>query len=205
MRIKTVCARFVNKITYICTLKPNIVKSTFNPMRYFLHIITLFLIATFTLAMLSSCNNNAQQNDDNNTVQPLPAAPPAEVTTVPLTTVDFEHELVSNGRISARMVAEVRFQTSEIITEIFVRNGDRVATYHARYPQWRRSVSVSRWEEDISQEHLFIKNTLMHIKNTKYFFQNLNITITPLANFYMSSKDYFSNPTVFSNLQSRIC
>ena len=95
-------------------------------MRYFLHIIAIFIIATLSLAMIYSCNGGNQQADAENTMQQLPPAPPTEVTTVPLTTVDFEHELVSNGRISARMVAEVRFQTSEIITEIFVRNGDRV-------------------------------------------------------------------------------
>ena len=94
-------------------------------MKYFQHIATIFLTVSLTLTTLSSCNGN-RQSDDSNRVQPLPPAPPAAVTTVPLTTIDFEHELVSNGRVSARMVAEVRFQASEIITEIFVRNGDRV-------------------------------------------------------------------------------
>ena len=45
----------------------------------------------------------------------------------------------------------------------------------------------------------------MCIKSTEYLSRNPNITITPLANFYTSSKDEFSNPPVISNLQSRIC
>jgi RND family efflux transporter MFP subunit len=87
---------------------------------------TLIFTASLLLVALSACNVGGRGNDADNAVQPLPAAPPAEVTTVPLIITDFEHEIVSNGRISARMVAEVKFQTSEIITEIFVRNGDRV-------------------------------------------------------------------------------
>ncbi|OPZ26324.1 MAG: putative efflux pump membrane fusion protein [Bacteroidetes bacterium ADurb.BinA174] len=41
--------------------------------------------------------------------------------------MDFEHELVSNGKISARTVAELKFQTSETIAQIFVKNGSRVS------------------------------------------------------------------------------
>src|SRR5690606_15082114 len=51
---------------------------------------------------------------------------PAEVTTMKLTAGDFDHELVSNGRVSAGNVAELKFLTSEVISEIFVRNGSRV-------------------------------------------------------------------------------
>ena len=39
---------------------------------------------------------------------------------------DFNHELVSNGKISARGKADLRFETGEVIAHIYVKNGDRV-------------------------------------------------------------------------------
>lgn len=38
----------------------------------------------------------------------------------------FSHELVSNGKISARGKAELRFETTEIVSKVYVKNGDRV-------------------------------------------------------------------------------
>jgi len=45
-----------------------------------------------------------------------------------LTSKNFEHELVSNGKITAKSLAELKFLTSEIISHIFVKNGDRVTS-----------------------------------------------------------------------------
>ena len=76
---------------------------------------------------LCSCNQETKENAEATaTVKELPPDKQAEVTIAPLVYTDFEHELVSNGKISARTVAEVRFQTSEVIAGVFVRNGDRV-------------------------------------------------------------------------------
>lgn len=38
----------------------------------------------------------------------------------------FNHELVSNGKISARGMADLRFESGEVIAHIWVKNGDRV-------------------------------------------------------------------------------
>lgn len=75
---------------------------------------------------LCSCNQEKKENAEA-TVRELSPDKQIEVTVAPLVYADFEHELVSNGKISARTVAEVRFQTSEVIAGVFVRNGDRVA------------------------------------------------------------------------------
>ena len=76
--------------------------------------------------IFSSCNTDKKEKPDNSVQQLLPDAP-AEVTAITLKTVDFEHELVSNGKISARTVVELKFQTSETIAQIFVKNGSRVS------------------------------------------------------------------------------
>lgn len=86
----------------------------------------IFHFVVIGMLVLSSCSSNKKENTGESVQQLLPDAP-AEVSTITLKTVDFEHELVSNGKISARTVAELKFQTSEIIAQIFVKNGSRVS------------------------------------------------------------------------------
>ncbi len=92
-------------------------------MRHFYYILLVFL---GVLHLFTSCKTNKKEKPDDSVQQLLPDAP-AEVTAITLKTVDFEHELVSNGKISARTVAELKFQTSETIAQIFVKNGSRVS------------------------------------------------------------------------------
>ena len=94
-------------------------------MRHIQHLAVVCMTAWGITALFAACNADKQAKTEENVRQLLPDAP-AEVTVIPLKTVDFEHELVSNGKISARTVAEVKFQTSEIIADVFVANGDRV-------------------------------------------------------------------------------
>lgn len=83
-------------------------------------------VSVLFLFCLLSCNNNDQTKEVDQAVQLLPDAP-AQVTTVTLKTVDFEHELVSNGNIKARTIAELKFHSSETIRQILVKNGASVS------------------------------------------------------------------------------
>jgi RND family efflux transporter MFP subunit len=87
------------------------------------HNYIFILMLGFTI--FSACSENKKEEKEESLQQLLPDKP-AEVTTIALATTDFEHELVSNGRISARNVAELKFQTTEVISAIYVRNGSRV-------------------------------------------------------------------------------
>ena len=51
----------------------------------------------------------------------------AEVTVVELQPSVFNHEIVSNGRLTAREKVDVNFQTPGLISAIYVRNGQHVA------------------------------------------------------------------------------
>ncbi|RNC63795.1 efflux RND transporter periplasmic adaptor subunit [Proteiniphilum sp. X52] len=82
-------------------------------------------ILTLSISLFAACKADKDKNSENNVQQLLPDRP-AEVTTMTLTAVDFEHELVSNGKISAQNVAELKFLTAEVIAAIYVRNGSRV-------------------------------------------------------------------------------
>src|SRR5690554_4371736 len=83
-------------------------------------------IVFFIVIGLYSCNSDKKEKPDDSVQQLLPDVL-TEVTAITLKTLDFEHELVSNGKISARTVAELKFQTSETIAHIFVKNGLQVA------------------------------------------------------------------------------
>lgn len=76
---------------------------------------------------LLSCSSS-KKDEPEETVQELLPDKPAEVAVMTLTFKNFEHELVSNGKITAQSLAELKFLTSEIISHIFVKNGDRVTS-----------------------------------------------------------------------------
>lgn len=84
-----------------------------------------FFILIVILALNSACNTHKKDSTEGSVQELLPDKP-AEVTTMTLVEVDFEHELVSNGKISSQNVAELKFLTSEVISAIYVKNGDHV-------------------------------------------------------------------------------
>ena len=49
-----------------------------------------------------------------------------EVTVMTLKSTDFNHELISNGKLSARQFVDLKFESAEPIAKIYVKNGDRV-------------------------------------------------------------------------------
>ena len=49
-----------------------------------------------------------------------------EVTVMELKETDFNHELISNGKLNARQMANLYFETAEPIAHIYVKNGTRV-------------------------------------------------------------------------------
>ena len=77
------------------------------------------------ITIFTACTPGKKDQPEE-TVQQLLPDRTAEVTVMTLAALDFEHELVSNGKISAQNVAELKFHTSEMISEIFVKNGSRV-------------------------------------------------------------------------------
>lgn len=95
-------------------------------MKHICRIVFICLFIGLAYSFLISCRSDKKEKSDESVQQLLPDAP-AEVTAITLKTVDFEHELVSNGKIASRTVAEVKFQTTEVIAQVFVKNGDRVA------------------------------------------------------------------------------
>ena len=84
-----------------------------------------FLVLCFLCICLPGCTKKGDSNEGNvSTVLPDEIT---EVRVMPLHYTDFQHELVANGTIVAQNKADLRFQTSENIAAIYVKNGDRVS------------------------------------------------------------------------------
>lgn len=80
-------------------------------------------------ALLASCSSS-EEGKRHETEETATASSEtdriAEVTVMELQPTVFNHEIVSNGRISAREKVDVNFRTSGLIAAIYVRNGQRV-------------------------------------------------------------------------------
>ena len=88
------------------------------------------LTILFSVALLTAaCGNIKDENTDTATVMVSDsvAGKVAEVTVMDLQPTMFNHEIVSNGRLTARERVDVNFQTPGLISAIYVRNGQHVA------------------------------------------------------------------------------
>ena len=77
---------------------------------------------------LFSCSSPKEEkdNDENEKKQEV-VDKTAPVKVMKLSVAGFSHDLIANGTISSQRVAELRFQSSENIVAIYVKNGDRVS------------------------------------------------------------------------------
>ena len=126
-------------------------------MKYY-NILFIFICSLFIIGCSSS-----NKEDSNQSVQELLADTPAEVTVETLQISDFEHELTSNGKISARTVAEVKFQTAEIITKILVKNGDRIAKGQpiAELDSYALSMRLEQAKDALERSRLEMQDVLI--------------------------------------------
>lgn len=83
----------------------------------------LFCLALFVLAACSGTKKEEATNEGVATVLPDKKN---EVTVVTMKRQTFNHELVSNGKVVAGGMAYLRFESSGIVAQIYVKNGDRV-------------------------------------------------------------------------------
>jgi RND family efflux transporter MFP subunit len=90
-----------------------------------LFVILIFLLSALLIFSCASKREEAggEREKDSDRVSDLPTA----VNVMTLENSVFYHDLIANGIISSARIADLRFQTSEIIQHIYVKNGDKVA------------------------------------------------------------------------------
>jgi len=117
--------------------------------------------------MLAGCGqNDSSKGDNEESVETLLPSEETEVSTEALRTIDFEHELVSNGRISAQQVAELQFvsmSSGNIPIKIFVKNGNRVSAGAAiaMLDTFQLSNSCLQAEDNLQKAYLELQDVLI--------------------------------------------
>lgn len=77
-------------------------------------------------ALLAGCSNSGQDKEAEEGVATVLPGENNEVTVTVLKRGIFEHELVSNGKVTAGAKADLRFETAGVVAQIYVKNGDPV-------------------------------------------------------------------------------
>ena len=86
-----------------------------------------------------------------------------EVSAMRLDFTDFHHELIANGTVSARNRADLRFQISENIAAIYVKNGDRVVKGQkiAMLDQFKLQNAVAQARDNLERSKLDLQDVLI--------------------------------------------
>ena len=84
------------------------------------------LFAILILTGMMACSGEKKEKDSEESVETVLPDETNEVTVMKLNTTDFNHELISNGKLSARNFVDLKFESAEPIAKIYVKNGDRV-------------------------------------------------------------------------------
>lgn len=87
-------------------------------------LMNILLVASIPMTILS-CGGEKEKIDDEG-VETALVAEPNEVNVSVLTKRDFNHELISNGKVAASRMADLRFEAAAPVQKIYVKNGDRV-------------------------------------------------------------------------------
>lgn len=87
-----------------------------------------YLIILFVADLLSACSSsNKEDSSGKEGVETVLPSQVNEVTVMTLKKTTFDHELVSNGKVTASQYADLSFRiTSEPVAHIYVKNGDAV-------------------------------------------------------------------------------
>ncbi|MDR2775708.1 MAG: efflux RND transporter periplasmic adaptor subunit [Tannerella sp.] len=119
----------------------------------------------FLITGLTCCGQKNSEDKEDSVETVLPTEETAVRTTI-LHTVDFEHELVSNGRINAQQIAELQFaslSSGNIPIRIFVKNGDRVAAGAkiALLDTFQLSNNYRQAEDNLQKAYLELQDVLI--------------------------------------------
>lgn len=128
---------------------------------YILLRVWLLMGCCFVITACVGKKNDAEKKEQGVTTA-LPDAK-NEVTVQVLERRSFSHELVSNGKVNARNKADLRFETSEVIAHIYVRNGDRVRKGQklAELDKFRLEQKLSQSEDALLKAELELKDVLI--------------------------------------------
>lgn len=121
----------------------------------------LHLFLCICLGGFTFCTNE-KRGEEKGTETVLPDMP-NEITAIKLKEQTFTHELISNGKIEATHSAELRFQSSQNISHIYVKNGDYVKKGQkiAELDHFKLHNNTLQTKESLEQARLELQDVLI--------------------------------------------
>ena len=122
-----------------------------------------YLIPVFFFCLLGlSCTSQKKDDETEKSISTIPEEL-IEVKVKKMEYKDFKHELIANGTIEATDKANLFFETSENVIEIFVQNGDRVSKGQkiARLDPFKFQQSLDQAKDNLERARLNLQEVLI--------------------------------------------
>lgn len=115
------------------------------------------------VGVLTACSGASTQQAEQEGVATVLPAQTNEVTVERLTIREFNHELVSNGKVTAREYADLYFRSAEMVAHVWVKNGQRVRRDDklAELDLRRLNNRLKQQENALAQASLEMKDVLI--------------------------------------------
>lgn len=101
--------------------------------------------------MLAACGNGAESTAQEEGVETALPQEEAQVTVMTVKRQAFNHELVSNGKVTSQQYTDLYFRRAEVVAHVYVKNGDYV-----RRGQKLAELDLFHFENELTQR----KNSL---------------------------------------------
>ena len=131
------------------------------------------------LVMLVACSDSKTENTEKEGVETVLPQQVNEVTVMKLAKGNFNHELVSNGKIVAKDYADLYFRTSEVVAKVYVKNGTYVRKGQklAELDMFKLNNTLAQNKNALAQANLEMQDVLI---GQGYAPDNLNAVPTDI-------------------------
>lgn len=123
---------------------------------------TIYLLS-LALAALTACSEQKKESAPEGGVATVLPDTKNEVSVITLKKQPFHHELVSNGKVAAQGVADLRFESSGVVAHIYVKNGDRVKRGQklAELDKFRLANKLAQAKDALEKARLELQDVLI--------------------------------------------
>ena len=115
------------------------------------------------LIVLAACSGSESGNAEKEGVETVLPSQVNEVTVMKLVKKDFNHELVSNGKIAAKEYADLYFRAQEVVAKVYVKNGAfvRKGQKLAELDMFKLNNTLSQSKNSLAQATLEMQDVLI--------------------------------------------
>lgn len=123
---------------------------------------SLFVLC-MALGILTACSDKKKEDATKEGVATVLPDTKNEVTVLLLKKQPFHHELVSNGKMAAKGLADLRFSSGEVVAHIYVKNGDRVRKGQklAELDKFRLTNKLAQAKDALEKARLELQDVLI--------------------------------------------